>query len=213
MVINKVVKERHQGEYVCEAENEAGRTTTSSRLTKMESKLTWKQGIAARLQCTIKGSPELHIHWFWNERELNNGDKYKISFKSGVATVEIMNLLVTDSGRYTCEVSNNDVIPGTTVSLRTAFTGTAPLTVKWFREEKDIITGGTYFIKKDASSSSLELHSVDCTVVLFVKGAVFSIMCNFINLTSDYATDMILTINLFCLILNINLFYQNLPCL
>lgn len=74
---------------------------------KMESKLTWKQGIAARLQCTIKGSPELHIHWFWNERELNNGDKYKISFKSGVATVEIMNLLVTDSGRYTCEVSNN----------------------------------------------------------------------------------------------------------
>lgn len=127
---------------------------------------------------------------------------------------------------------DQDVIPGTTVSLRTEFTGTAPLTVKWFREEKEIITGGTYFIKKDASSSSLELHSVkptdtskytcevsndagkvDCTVALFVKGAVFSIMCNFINLTSDYATDMILTINLFCLILNINLFYQNLPCL
>ncbi len=33
LVINKVVKEKHQGEYVCEAENEAGRTTTSSRLT------------------------------------------------------------------------------------------------------------------------------------------------------------------------------------
>ncbi|XP_069389770.1 titin-like [Paralichthys olivaceus] len=33
LVINKVVKERHQGEYVCEAENEVGRTTTSSRLT------------------------------------------------------------------------------------------------------------------------------------------------------------------------------------
>lgn len=33
LVINKVSKERHQGEFVCEAENEAGRTTTSSRLT------------------------------------------------------------------------------------------------------------------------------------------------------------------------------------
>lgn len=33
LVIDKVVKERHQGEYVCEAENEAGRTTTTSRLT------------------------------------------------------------------------------------------------------------------------------------------------------------------------------------
>jgi len=33
LVIDKVVKARHQGEYVCEAENEAGKTTTSSRLT------------------------------------------------------------------------------------------------------------------------------------------------------------------------------------
>ena len=33
LVIEKVVKEKHQGEYVCEAENEAGKTTTSSRLT------------------------------------------------------------------------------------------------------------------------------------------------------------------------------------
>ncbi|XP_071328751.1 titin-like [Trachinotus anak] len=33
LVINKVVKEKHQGEYVCEAENEVGKTTTSSRLT------------------------------------------------------------------------------------------------------------------------------------------------------------------------------------
>uniref|UniRef100_A0A3B5BAW9 Ig-like domain-containing protein n=1 Tax=Stegastes partitus TaxID=144197 RepID=A0A3B5BAW9_9TELE len=74
---------------------------------KMEPKITWKQGIAARLQCTVKGSPELHIHWFWNERELSDGDKHKISFKNGVATVEIMSLVVTDSGSYTCEVSNN----------------------------------------------------------------------------------------------------------
>lgn len=73
----------------------------------MEPKITWKQGIAARLQCTVKGSPELHIHWFWNERELTDGEKYKISFKTGVATLEILNLLVTDSGSYTCEVSNN----------------------------------------------------------------------------------------------------------
>lgn len=91
---------------------------------------------------------------------------------------------------FTLKPDNQDVKPGTTVSIRTAFTGTAPLAVKWFREEKEIITGGSYFIKKDASSSSLELQSVkpsdsakytcqvsndagkvDCTTVLFVKGA------------------------------------------
>lgn len=74
---------------------------------KMEPKLTWKQGVAARLQCTVKGSPELCIHWFWNDIELSDGDKYKVSFKGGVATLEIINLVVMDSGSYTCEVSNN----------------------------------------------------------------------------------------------------------
>lgn len=74
---------------------------------KMELKHTWKQNTSARLQCTVKGSPELHIHWFWNERELIDGEKYKISLKNGVASLEIINVLVTDSGNYTCEVSNN----------------------------------------------------------------------------------------------------------
>lgn len=39
--------------------------------------------------------------------ELSDGDKYKVSFKGGVATLEIMNLVVMDSGSYTCDVSNN----------------------------------------------------------------------------------------------------------
>lgn len=40
LVIEKVVKEKHQGEYVCEAENEAGKTTTSSRLSVISRGLT-----------------------------------------------------------------------------------------------------------------------------------------------------------------------------
>lgn len=93
---------------------------------------------------------------------------------------------------FTVKPENQDVIPGNTVSFKAAFTGTAPLAVKWFREEKEITTGGTYFIKKDASSTSLELSSVktsdsakytcqvsndagkvDCTTVLFVKGVCY----------------------------------------
>ena len=74
---------------------------------KMEPKLTWKKGIVARLQCTIKGSPELSVHWFCNDRELSHGDRYKISFKNGAATLEMVNVLVTDSGTYICEVSND----------------------------------------------------------------------------------------------------------
>jgi titin len=87
---------------------------------------------------------------------------------------------------------NREVKEGSTISLKSAFTGTVPLAVKWFREEKEISTGGSYLIKKDALSSTLELHSVkpsdsakftcqvsndagkvDCTAVLVVKGAVY----------------------------------------
>ena len=96
---------------------------------------------------------------------------------------------------FTVTPDNQDVIPGATVSFKAAFTGTAPLAVKWFKEEKEIVTGGIYFIKKDASSSSLELNSVkpndsskytcqvsndagkvDCTATLFVKGALSSVL-------------------------------------
>lgn len=77
------------------------------------------------------------------------------------------------------------------MSFRAAFTGTAPLTVKWFKEDQEIVSGGTYFIKKDATCSSLELQAVkpsdsaryacrvsndagkvDCSALLFVKGVV-----------------------------------------
>lgn len=92
---------------------------------------------------------------------------------------------------FTVKPESQDASPGSNVVILSAFTGSAPLVVKWFREEKEIFTGGKCFIKKDASSSSLELHSVkpsdsakytcqvsneagkvDCTATLFVKGAV-----------------------------------------
>ena len=123
---------------------------------------------------------------------------------------------------FTVKPDNQEVVPGATVSLRAAFTGTAPLAVQWFREETEIVTGGIYFIKKDASSSCLELHSVkpsdsskytcqvsndagrvDCTAVLSVKGARALCSCMNMNVTLTRLPSL----------LNVNLFSQSLPCL
>jgi hypothetical protein len=98
--------------------------------------------------------------------------------------------LILEPPIFTLKPDNQDVVPGSTVVLKSAFTGSAPFTIKWFREDKEITTRGASFIKKDASSSFLELHSVKpsdsanytCQVandagkvahsaVLFVKGA------------------------------------------
>lgn len=121
---------------------------------------------------------------------------------------------------FTLKPDNQDVIPGTTISFKAAFTGTAPLAVKWFREDKEIITGGTCFIKKDASSTSLELHSVkpsdsakytcqvsndagkvDCTAVLFVKGVGLQYCVQlYENALTFFATSISLLILISCLL-------------
>lgn len=59
------------------------------------------------MQCTVKGSPELLVTWFLNDKEISSGEKHKMSFKDGQAVLEILNLIVTDSGNYTCEVLND----------------------------------------------------------------------------------------------------------
>lgn len=99
---------------------------------------------------------------------------------------------------FTLKPETQEVIPGSTVVLKAAFTGTVPFTIKWFREEKEMLTGGTCFIKKEATSSTLELHSVkpsqsgrytcqvsndagkvSCTADLFVKGALSSYLYSY----------------------------------
>lgn len=62
--------------------------------------------MSSRLLCTVKGSAELHVTWFLNDKPLSSSEKHKISFKAGQATLEIINLSESDSGNYTCEVMN-----------------------------------------------------------------------------------------------------------
>lgn len=103
--------------------------------------------------------------------------------------------MTSEPPAFTVESESQEVSPGAKVVMKSAFKGSAPLVVKWFREEKEIFTGGKCSITKDASSSSLELQAVkpsdsakytcqvsndagkvDCTAVLFVKGAVLFLL-------------------------------------
>ena len=73
---------------------------------RLESTVAWKQGSSARLQCTVSSSPDLQMSWFLNDRELSSGDRYSISLKDSVATLELRSVMLSDSGNYTCEVLN-----------------------------------------------------------------------------------------------------------
>uniref|UniRef100_A0A3B4D205 Ig-like domain-containing protein n=1 Tax=Pygocentrus nattereri TaxID=42514 RepID=A0A3B4D205_PYGNA len=181
--------------------------------TKSLKKVDGNVGGSVQMDCKVSGSQPMKISWFKDGKEITTEMKYQTEFKESTATLKIPTLETIDAGVFTCHATNTaghsetsgtvsvkeppvftlmpesqEVIPGSTVVLKAAFTGTVPFAIKWFREEKEILTGGTCFIKKEASSTTLELHSVkpshsakytcqvandagkvSCTADLFVK--------------------------------------------
>lgn len=84
------------------------------------------------------------------------------------------------------------VIPNTTVHFKCTFKGTPPFTVKWFKEDTELITGPSCFIGIEGLSSFIDLYAVGlsntgpyscqvsndagtekCTTSLLVKGLTF----------------------------------------
>lgn len=82
-----------------------------------------------------------------------------------------------------------DVLPGSRIQLNVLISGTPPLTIKWFKDNKEILSSSDCFVQKDNISSSLELFFVKasdsgdysceitndvgseaCKATLFVKG-------------------------------------------
>jgi titin len=54
----------------------------------------------------IRGTPPFKVGWFRGARELVKGDKCNIYFEDTVAELELFNIDISQSGEYTCVVSN-----------------------------------------------------------------------------------------------------------
>lgn len=55
----------------------------------------------------IRGTPPFKVGWFRGARELVRGDRCNIYFEDTVAELELFNVDISQSGEYTCVVSNN----------------------------------------------------------------------------------------------------------
>uniref|UniRef100_A0A3Q1BFD2 Ig-like domain-containing protein n=1 Tax=Amphiprion ocellaris TaxID=80972 RepID=A0A3Q1BFD2_AMPOC len=143
---------------------------------RLEVTTVWKQGSAARLQCSVKGSPELHTAWFFNNSELSAGGRYAISLKNGVATLEIQEVMLSDGGSYTCEVLNEsgcescsikvtlvsvEAVRGSVAVLECEISGSAPFEVTWKKNKKRLSADKKFRIVSQGCLSSLEIHSFE----------------------------------------------------
>uniref|UniRef100_A0A7N6BNN8 Ig-like domain-containing protein n=1 Tax=Anabas testudineus TaxID=64144 RepID=A0A7N6BNN8_ANATE len=161
----------------------------------LEATTVWKQGSTARLQCTIKGSPELHTTWFFNNSDLSAGGRYDLSLKNGVAILEIQDVILTDSGNYTCEILNEsgcescstkvtvkeppsfrkelvpvEAVRGTIAVLDCEISGSAPFEVAWKKNRKCLFTDKKYRIMSFVNSvATLEI----CHISVHDSGKYF----------------------------------------
>lgn len=73
---------------------------------KLEATKLITSGDSARLECKVTGSPVISVKWFKNEMEINISPKYRMDFTDLVASLEIVNCTVQDSGDYVCLASS-----------------------------------------------------------------------------------------------------------
>uniref|UniRef100_A0A8C4IH55 Ig-like domain-containing protein n=1 Tax=Dicentrarchus labrax TaxID=13489 RepID=A0A8C4IH55_DICLA len=180
----------HSGKYTCQVVNEAGQDKCVATLTVQEPpKITEKPevikvtvGDPVNLDCKVTGSPELKVKWMKDGRELQSIRQHKLTFEN---TIKLYSVGVTQSGVYSCQVSNDAgsvrcsadltvkeppefvlklpatkfVKQGESLRLECKVSGTAPLKVTWYKHDTKVTDGGNYRTSFVDSVAVLELHS------------------------------------------------------
>ena len=63
-------------------------------------------GDSSRLECKVTGSPVITFKWFKDEMEISSGHKYTMTVTDLVASLEMVDCTVEDSGDYVCVASS-----------------------------------------------------------------------------------------------------------
>jgi titin len=66
-----------------------------------------KNGQPLTLTCKVTGSSVITVKWLKNETEITSNDKCRLSFTDSVASLDIVNCSVDDSGDYVCVASSD----------------------------------------------------------------------------------------------------------
>ncbi|NXD75821.1 TITIN protein, partial [Halcyon senegalensis] len=181
------------GEYSCKASNQHGSVSSTAHLTvseppsfvkKVDPSYLLTPGDSARLQCKIKGSPEIQVTWFKYNKEIRESNTHKMSFVNSVAVLDILEMKVDDSGSYSCEAVNEvgsdscttevvvkeppsfirtlepaEIVKGTNPVLQCEVVGTGPFDISWYKDKKQIRSSKKYRLTSQKTVISLEVSS------------------------------------------------------
>uniref|UniRef100_A0A8B9P3W3 Ig-like domain-containing protein n=1 Tax=Apteryx owenii TaxID=8824 RepID=A0A8B9P3W3_APTOW len=124
-------------------------------------------------RCKVSGSLPVTAKWFKDGKEITDSAKCRSLCHENTMSLEIANLELADTANYTCSVSNvagSDscsavlTVKDSTVEFKTTLKGTPPFTVKWFKEDLELVSGPTCFIGIEITG----VHSFSLCCCIFV---------------------------------------------
>ncbi|XP_059576117.1 titin-like, partial [Alligator mississippiensis] len=141
------------------------------------------------LECKVGGTPELFTRWLKDGRELRTDRKYQISFFNNVSTLRVLSAGAGDSGLYTFEVHNevgessctssvdvsDRLVPpsftrklketrgvlGSSALLECKVSGTPPISVGWFQDGTELVSGEKHEISFSDNICALKLNHLE----------------------------------------------------
>lgn len=69
--------------------------------------VTVAEGNSVKLTCTASG-PEMNIRWLRDGNHVEKGLRHRILVNEGILTLEILRAMASDSGEYTCLITNQN---------------------------------------------------------------------------------------------------------
>uniref|UniRef100_A0A8C4X8A3 Ig-like domain-containing protein n=1 Tax=Erpetoichthys calabaricus TaxID=27687 RepID=A0A8C4X8A3_ERPCA len=143
-------------------------------------------GSAVSMECRVSGSQPMTVSWFKDEQEISADAKYQpednevitggacfIRKESLSSFLELHSVKPLDSGKYTCQVSNDAgkvsctakldasklLMTGSSVHLECKVTGTPEIQIKWLKNESEISAGDTYQMSFTEDVASLHIFN------------------------------------------------------
>ncbi|XP_061166987.1 twitchin-like isoform X9 [Saccostrea echinata] len=77
-----------------------------------------KEGDRLKLTCSVKGTPDPDIEWYFNGQLLKSGGSVKIRNIAGSCSLEINEVSMDDDGTYTCKALNSAGVASTKTSVQ-----------------------------------------------------------------------------------------------
>lgn len=59
-----------------------------------------------KIEARVAGSQPMIVNWYKDDKEIFSSDRYDMTFKSSMAVMVIKSSSISDSGTYTCKVTN-----------------------------------------------------------------------------------------------------------